>query len=660
MIIDVALGLPVDKIFKYYLPEGFKKIEPGVRVRVPFRNMEKIGYVVGFDKAEMEGLKNVKEVIDKEPLLDNDMLDLTRWMSGRYYASWGECIEASLPGALRKDKVSVTPRKEYFIKADKNFLKPVHLTSAQKEVLGVIKSRLSKGFNTFLLHGVTGSGKTEVYIRTIEDVLKQGKSAIVLVPEIALTPQTISRFKTRLGENISVLHSSLTSAQRFQEWRKLKTGENKVCIGTRSAIFAPIDSLGLIVIDEEHESSYKQNETPRYHAREVAFKRAQQARCALILGSATPSLESYYKAKKGKYTLLNLPERVEKKEMPEVGIVDLKTVKRRGFKPLIFSPALKQELMAVIDRGMQAILFLNRRGFSTFISCNSCGYVAQCPKCNLALTFHSKESSLVCHYCNYRQDKPLICPQCESRYLSFRGFGTQRVDSELHKMFPGIRTARLDSDALKQKGRLEEIIEDFRARKTDILIGTQIVAKGHDFPDVELVGVILADLSLNIIDFRAGERTFSLLTQVAGRSGRGQRKGRVIIQTYNPAHCTIKTSLNHDYRHFYSEEIKRRNQLGFPPFNELVKLEIRHKSEEKVKNVAGMIKEQINALGQDVCDVLGPAPHPVPKISSFYRWTLLLRGKNVEQMIRLLYNIIGFRKRVQGAVIVVDVNPYED
>ncbi|MDP8233295.1 MAG: primosomal protein N' [Candidatus Saelkia tenebricola] len=660
MVIDVALGLPIDKIFKYYYPLDSQEIISGVRVRIPFRNTEEIGYVVSSTEGKMEGLKEIKEIIDVEPVIDKEMLELTRWMSERYFASWGECIEASLPSALRKGKISSSPRKEYFLKTDESFLKPVNLTVAQKQVLGIIDSKLPNGFNAFLLHGVTSSGKTEVYIRTIEDILTQGKSAIVLVPEIALTPQTISRFKARLRENVSVLHSKLTEAQKFQEWRKLKTGQNKVCIGTRSAIFAPLKNLGLIVIDEEHESSYKQNENPRYHAREVALKRAHQSGCGLILGSATPSLESYYKAERGEYTLLELPERVEKKKMPQVGIVDLKTVKRKRFTPLIFSPALKEELRSVIDRDMQAILFLNRRGFSTFISCANCGYVAQCAKCNLALTFHSKESVLICHYCNKREDKPLICPECDSRYLSFKGFGTQRVESELAKMFPAIRIGRLDSDVLKQRGRLEEIIEDFRARKIDVLVGTQIVAKGHDFPDVELVGVILADLSLNIVDFRSGERTFSLLTQVAGRSGRGTGKGRVIIQTYNPDHFTIKTSLNHDYKSFYLEEIKRRKQLGFPPFNELIKLEIRHKSEEKAKKVSDMIKEQLNEQGLDACDILGPAPHPVPKIRTLYRWTLLLKCENVEGIMRLLYNIIGFRKRIQGANIIVDVNPYED
>ena len=660
MLINVVFGLAVDRAFSYSLPSGIDKVEIGSRVKAPFRNSIKIGYVVGFDQSRKSfpGLKSIISVLDREPLLNKEMLQLSRWLSSYYYSSWGEAIEAIVPSLLRKGKDSHGPRKEYLTLADESFIRPKVLTRDQKDVLGEINKSLGV-FNTFLLHGVTGSGKTEVYIKLIEEVLSQGKSAIVLVPEIAITPQTISRFKKCLGDNISVLHSRLTEAQRFKEWKKLKDKENKVAIGTRSAIFAPLEDVGLIVIDEEHDSSYKQGETPRYHARDVASERAKFNNCPLILGSATPALESYYKAKNGEYILLNLPKRVKEQKLPLVGVVDLKTIKRRGVASVIFTPPLKSKLEDVLSRGMQAILFLNRRGFSTFIYCQKCGYTAKCKRCDIALTYHSRSKELVCHYCNYRNTLFELCPQCHSKYLSLQGIGTQRVISELGKLFPSVRAERLDSDSLAKRGELDRIISRFREKKIDVLVGTQIVAKGHDFPHVELVGVILADLSLNILDFRAGENTFSLITQVAGRSGRGDNRGSVIIQTYNPEHFTIKTSVNHDYEGFYNQEIKRRREIDFPPFSELIKVEFRHKDEKKAKKVAEKVKTKlVSPLGERV-EVLGPAPSPIKKKKDIYRWNIIVKTKSVEQTSRLLYNIIGYNRCLDGVNILVDVNPYE-
>ncbi len=659
MVANVVFGLPINKVFNYYLPDGVENSPLGVRVRAPFNNKEEIGYLIGVEEIQMQGLKKIVEIIDKEPILDKDILELISWMAKHYFSSQGECIEASIPPLLRKGRSSIKPRLEYEIKPDESFNAPLMLTEAQTEAFNTLKADIWENQGVFLLYGVTGSGKTEIYIKIIEEVLKKGRGAIILVPEIALTPQTISRFKKRLGENISVFHSGLTEAQRFKEWNNIKTNKTNICIGTRSAIFAPLKNLGLIIVDDEHESSYKQEDMLRYHARDVAIKRGEISNCSVILGSATPSLESYYKAKKGEYRLLVLPERVSEKKMPEVRIVDLKSVRHKKGMPLIFSPQLIEELRAVLERKMQAILFLNRRGFSTYVTCLSCGYVAKCVKCSIALTYHSKLGVLICHHCNYSQKKPSICPECNRKYLSFSGFGTQRVESELHKIFSGIRSARLDSDALSKRGSLDEIIDNFRNRKIDVLIGTQIVAKGHDFPDVELVGVILADLSLNIIDFRAGERTFSLLTQVAGRSGRGDKEGRVIIQTYNPEHYTIKTSLKHDYISFYEEEIERRKLLKLPPFSKLVKIEVRHKDENKLKRVIESIKKKL-LLKIPAADVLGPAPNAVNRIRNLYRWALLAKGEDVEELNSLLYSIIGFRRKIEGANIIVDVNPYED
>ncbi|MDD5613460.1 MAG: primosomal protein N' [Candidatus Omnitrophica bacterium] len=660
MIANVVFGLPVDKVFSYSVPAG-SQIKIGCRIKAPFRNSVRVGYVVGFsekNKVDFD-IKSITEILDGEPFLSGEILELTRWMSSYYYLSWGEAIEAALPGALRKGRMTSNPRQGYFFEKDKYFVRPSELTEHQKKSLSQINQ--NSGFNVFMLYGVTGSGKTEVYIRAIERVLAGGGSAAMLVPEIALTPQTVSRFISCLGDEISVFHSRLTEAQRFQEWLKLKEGINKVCIGTRSSIFAPLKNLKLIVIDEEHDSSYKQQDSPRYHARDVALKRAQICRCPVILGSATPSLESFYKAVSKKYYLLELPDRVEKKSMPDVGVVDLTTVKRRSSRSMVFSPALESELKDVLGRHMQAILFLNRRGFSTFVYCSKCGYVSKCPGCNVALTYHIKTKTLLCHYCSHKELVPEACPNCRGGYLNMRGIGTQRVESELHKIFPNsVRTARLDSDVLKKRGELERIIEAFKNKDIDVLIGTQIVAKGHDFPDVELVGVILADLSLNIIDFRADENTFSMLTQVAGRSGRGENRGKVIVQTYNPDHFAIQTSLNHDYKSFYAQEIEKRKQLGFPPFNDLIKMEFRHKDEKKVKQAAQRVKDKIASVSKGAYQVLGPAPHPVRKKNNVYRWNIIIKVKNIEQASRMLYNIIGYNKRVDGVNIVVDVNPRED
>jgi primosomal protein N' (replication factor Y) (superfamily II helicase) len=660
MLINVVFGLAVDKVFSYSLPSDIGRVELGFRVKAPFRNGVKIGYVVGIDKKAkvFPGLKNIHAVLDKESFLNSEMLQLSRWLASYYYCSWGEAIEAMLPSILRKDRCSYGPRKDYLTLADEGFIRPKDLTEAQKKVLKKITERLDS-FNTFLLHGVTGSGKTEVYIKLIEDVLSRGRSAIVLVPEIAITPQAISRFKKCLGDNISVLHSSLTEAQRFKEWKKLKDKESAVVIGTRSAIFAPLENIGLIVIDEEHDSSYKQNETPRYHARDVAFQRAKFNNCPLLLGSATPALESYYKAKNGSYFLLNLPERVKEQRLPLVGIVDLKTIKRKSIAAMIFTPPLKSKIEEVLNRGMQAILFLNRRGFSTFIHCQKCGYVAKCKSCDIALTYHAGSKLLICHYCNYKEKLSELCPQCKGKYLSLRGIGTQRVISELYKLFPSVKAERLDSDSLSKRGELDRIISRFKERKIDILVGTQIVAKGHDFPHVELVGIILADLSLNILDFRAGESTFSLITQVAGRSGRGENRGSVIIQTYNPEHFTIKTSVDHDYESFYDQEIRRREEIDFPPFSELIKIEFRHKDEKRVKKVVEIVKKRLTEPLDSRVEVLGPAPSPVKKKRNLYRFNIIVKTKNVEETSRLLYNIIGYNRSLDGVNIIVDVNPYE-
>lgn len=658
MIARVAVNLPLDKIFSYLVPPEYREnIKVGQVVVVPFRNRNIYGYVVALENKK--NYFNLKTIIElKEEYLTQDLIELSHWLASYYYASLGECMSAMLPSAVKKQ---TRARKRYIIEREKGYRAPRKLSTAQEKALNEIIPYIEASeHKVFLLYGVTGSGKTEVYIRAIERALSKGRGAIILVPEIALTPQTIARFYHRFGDIISVMHSKLTEGQRYQEWQKLKKGVSKIAIGARSAIFAPIAELGLIVVDEEHEISYKQKETPRYHAREVAIKRAQLLNIPIILGSATPSLETFYHAKNGKYVLLQLPQRIKKRKLPQIEIVDMRLEKRYPPIKSIFSQRLILELKKTIDDGNQAILFLNRRGFATYIYCSRCGYVMRCPRCEIALTYHSMRKILLCHYCNYTTEATLICPGCNGNYLSYRGIGTQKVESQLQRILPAAKSERLDSDAITIRGKLEQIIKNFRARKIDILVGTQLVAKGHDFPQVNLVGVILADMSLNIIDFRADERTFSLLTQVAGRAGRGKERGKVIIQTYNPEHPAIRYAIKHDYLSFYKEEIKKRKELNFPPFSHFIRLTFKAKKEENAIKASNFLKEEMAKLGGKRLKLLGPAPHPVVKLKRYYRWQLVIVGKEIEYILRLLYNIIGYKRRLRGCEVIVDVDPYED
>ena len=444
--------------------------------------------------------------------------------------------------------------------------------------------------STFLLHGVTGSGKTEVYLQAIAHALEQGKGAIVLVPEISLTPQTVERFKARFSSGplqtlVAVLHSHLSAGERHDEWHKIRQGRARIAIGARSAIFAPVEPLGLIVVDEEHEHSYKQEEAPRYHARDVAIVRGQMEGAVVVLGSATPSLESYYNCGKGKYALLKLLERADDKKMPIVRIVDMRQTVRPGKAVPIFSPQLKEAIARRVEQKEQVILFLNRRGYSTSLQCPLCGYVAECPNCSVSLTYHRHENKLCCHICAHVEPVPAVCPndKCRNPGIRYSGLGTQKVEATLAKLFPQARTVRMDSDALKRKEDYRRILGDFRVGKIDILVGTQMIAKGLHFPNVTLVGIIYADLALHQPDFRAGERTFQLLTQVAGRAGRGDIEGEVIVQAFTPFHPSIQFARRHDFEGFYEQEMEFREQLKYPPVSRIALLTLKGRNEEKVK-----------------------------------------------------------------------------
>ncbi len=512
---------------------------------------------------------------------------------------------------------------------------PLTLTSAQRSALGAIKENLLKvngSPSVFLLHGVTGSGKTEVYLQALAEVVKQGKRGIVLVPEIALTTQTIERFASRFPRKVAVLHSKLSLGERYDEWRRIRNGEFDVVIGSRSAIFAPQPNLGLIVIDEEHEWTYKQDNSPCYHARNVAIKLAELTGAVVIMGTATPDVETFYYAQRGDYHLLQLPERVTPSEntpLPQVKVVDLREELKAGNRSL-FSRSLSQAIKESITHGGQVILFLNRRGSATFVQCRNCGFVIRCKHCEVTLTCHWNENILLCHQCNYHTPVPRTCPRCFSPRIKFLGVGTQKLEQEASLSFPHARLLRWDSDVTKSKHSHQEILDKFRAHKADILIGTQIIAKGLDLPRVTLVGVISADTGLNLPDFRAGERAFQLLCQVAGRAGRGSLGGQVIIQSYSPEHYAIQAASKYDYATFYNKEINFRRQLRNPPFSRLASLTYSHANDSacqrETERMKHLLTEEIDSRGIADLSLIGPAPAFIHRLRGRFRWQLILRG----------------------------------
>jgi primosomal protein N' (replication factor Y) len=665
--VQVALGLPVDKTFIYSIPENLQKvIKIGQRIEVPFGQRVKIGYIVGWlNKTVIKDVKPIGNILDQEPLLDKQMLQLTRKVADYYCASWGEVIEAATPANIRKRRRKIKENGQLLLHSQNLRLgaqeEKFSLSPQQRQVLNLIKKSIEKRrHEIFLLYGITASGKTEVYLQAIASVLAQGKSSIVLVPEISLTPQTVERFRSRFGKKVALMHSRLLARQKTAYWQMIRKGQAQIVIGPRSAIFAPVKDLGLIVIDEEHETAYKQQDTtPRYHAREVAIMRARLTQSTVILGSATPSLESFYNACKGRFKLLCLPARVTKRNLPQVEIVDMRkeiTLRRRRVN--IFSRTLEAEMRQVMQNKEQAILFLNRRGFATFISCTKCGYVAKCKRCNVSLTHHYATKKLNCHYCNYQVEPPQICPQCNSNYLNYFGLGTEKVESEMHRLFPQAQIARLDTDVTVKRNAHVKILNDFKTGKIDILIGTQMVAKGLDFPRVSLVGVISADTALNLPDFRSGERTFNLLTQVAGRAGRGQCEGKVVIQTYVPAHYAIVASTTHDYFQFYKREIKSRRALKLPPYIHLVILTLRGRSQKKVEEIADDLSANLKKKkASKSIQILGPAPDVVSRVRGNYRWNVMLKGSSGQRLVQLLRKTIDDFRRYKGAILSIDVDP---
>ncbi len=518
----------------------------------------------------------------------------------------------------------------------------------------------TNSYEQFLLYGVTGSGKTEVYLQLIGKALEQNKTAIVLVPEISLTPQMIDRFIARFNKDeIAVLHSKLSIGERYDEWNKIKEGKAKIIIGARSAIFAPTENIGIIIIDEEHDSSYKSEAIPKYDAKEIAKKIAKENDCPLVLGSATPDLVTYYKARQGKITLLELTKRANNSKLPEVEIVDLKMELANGNRSML-SVKLHDEIEQNLKEKRQTILFLNRRGFSTFIMCRECGYTVKCKNCNISMTYHKTENKLKCHYCGYEENVVTICPECHSDKIRYFGTGTQKLEQEINKIFPEAATIRMDIDTVTKKNSHEEILNKFKDENIDILIGTQMVVKGHHFPNVTLVGVIAADSSFNIDDYRANERTFQILTQVAGRAGREQLDGKVIIQTYNPDNFSIICAQKQDYKMFYNTEIALREQLKYPPFCDIILIGFNSLSEKEIMDASTKVYNYLKAnLNGQEFNVLKPMPSPIDKIQNRYRWRIIIKGNITETANNVLNTCLRkfYNSNYKNTRVSVDVNP---
>jgi len=785
---QVAIPVHLTKLFTYRLPPSMQRAaRVGSRVMVQLGTKPLTGYIVallprlrsGTSLIESE-IKDVQELLDVDPSLTPEVLELTRWVSDYYVAPWGEVLRAALPAGINatvEQTVSITPagreklssieesnnakvpmralrllahegeielkafclrmgtarppkwlrelEQEGFIErsyrtsstptrvkrrkavrlADRAADLSAHsegskprVTKAQQRVVetlrmnqgemavtdlmkaspvsesairtllkrGIIEQfeqevrrdplaraelpakenfKLSsaqsaalraitnpdggRGFAAMLLHGVTGSGKTEVYIRAMRAALERDRGAMMLVPEIALTPILSRRLRAHFGDEIAIFHSSLSKGERFDEWSRLRRGEAHVVLGTRSAIFAPVKNLGLIIVDEEHDTSYRQAESPFYNARDTAIVRARNEAAVVVLGSATPSLESFHNAQTGKYGYLHLPERIANRPLAEAEIIDMREVFARHKRPVIFSEELLNAVEETNQRGDQSIILLNRRGYSSFILCRSCGESIMCPNCDVTLTYHRADRTLVCHYCNHRQRAPSQCPVCGSKYIYYVGEGTEQIEEVLRKRFPQLRIGRIDRDTKSRRHEFEKTLLDFSKGELDTLVGTQMLAKGHDFPNVTLVGVLSVDAGLALPDFRAGERAFQLITQVAGRAGRGDKAGRVLIQSYHPHHYALRHARAQDFRGFYAEEIRHRRNHGYPPFVALALLLSHHKDPARARNMAlELRKALVEANRENACRILGPAPAPLARLRGEHRIQLLVKSRS--------------------------------
>ena len=723
-IIINSEAVQIDRPFTYKVNSKDKDIiQIGHRVKVPFGigNKKVEGFVIGLKCELEEDIKRIKEIVqilDKDPILSRDDLKLISFLRENYLCKYIDAIRTIIPvgllsGIKNKTKSVIVFNRElegryknkdnyielietvlrqdgllskselineygfssYSInklieggflsvqeKVDYRFNKREYERSYKKELNPEQKNAVETIINSnkrgFLINGVTGSGKTEVYMNLIEDVLNKGKSAIVLVPEIALTPQMIENFKGRFGRDVSLYHSKLSVGERFDEWYRLKRGDARLVIGARSALFLPVDNLGLIVVDEEHENTYKSEINPKYDTKEVVKFISEIKDCKYIFASATPSISSYYSSLNGDLQLIQMKNRVDNNELPNMEIVDMREeLKAKNLS--LLSRKLEAEIQNALDRKEQIILFLNRRGFSTFVSCRSCGYVFKCEDCDTSLTYH-KNGYLVCHYCGKAQKEVKVCPKCQSKYVKYFGAGTERVEAEVKKKFSDAKILRMDVDTTKGKDSHEKIYNSFKNGEADILIGTQMIAKGLDFKNVTLVGILAADISLNIPDYRAGERTFQIITQVAGRAGRGEKEGRVIVQSYTPDNRILKLALSNDYQGLFNEEIQLRKLMDNPPFTDILVINAACIDEEKLKSfVKNVAKELIESLEDEDAQLLGPVPCIVRKIKENFRWQIIIKG-NINKVLRskIKDRLYELNKNVYNEIRVnIDINP---
>lgn len=718
-------AIEIDRPFTYKVKEELLDIiEIGHRVKVPFgvKNKPTEAFVLGL---KCEGIENVKKIkyissiLDDIPILTRDDLKLVDFLRENYLCKYIDAIRTIIPSGLskgikNKKKTVIVFNKELDgkLKDKDNYVKIVNLIKEKdgeltkseiindyslssyslnkliengylltedrvvyryntrsyiEESKNVLNDEQKNAFNKilnsdkkgFLLKGVTGSGKTEVYMNLVGETLKEGKSAIVLVPEISLTPQMIERFKGRFGKNVALFHSKLSQGERFDEWYRIKKGEARLVVGARSAIFLPLDNLGIIIIDEEHENTYKSEQNPKYLTKEVAKFLSEIKGCKYILGSATPSIETYYEALNGKLELVEIKNRVSNRPLPQMEIVDMREeLKSRNLS--LLSRSLYNEMKETLERKEQIILFLNRRGFSSFVSCRSCGYVFKCPECDLSMTYH-KNGYLICHYCGRAQREQKVCPECGSKYVKFFGAGTQRVEEEVKKYFPKARVMRMDVDTTRNKDSHENIYNAFKSGEGDVLIGTQMVSKGLDFKNVTLVGVLAADISLNIPDYRSSERTYQIITQVAGRAGRGEKKGKVVIQTYTPNSLSLQYAIENNYNDLYDEEIKVRKIMNYPPFSTIFLINSISKDERKLKEFMNKVGESLRKLldSRENIQILGPVPCIITKLKDNYRWQIIIKG-NLDNKLKLKIKDILYElnKSVYNEIrISMDINP---
>lgn len=657
--LEIVLNIPLNQTFTYsYIPSTDEKKdllpEIGKRAEIRFGNRKMTGFIVNISDeipkncpVSSDKIRSIIKVIDKEPLFNSEIFEMAIWISKYYICSIGEAVFSIIPSSGKRE--SNIPSFSF---EDDLAEKSANILSEEQE-LAVNDILKESDCNYHYLYGPTGTGKTEVFLQAAEKILSKGKGVIYLVPEIGLTPQVVKAVTERFGDTAAVIHSGLTPSQKLAEWRKIMHKDARIVIGARSAVFAPVPNLGMIIIDEEHDGSYKSGDTPRYHARQAAMHRCSLLKIPLIMGSATPSVEAYYLMKQGKIIRHTLTKRLAGGSMPTIKCIDLSKTNNTG----CICDELANEIRKTIDNKKQVILFLNRRGFTHFFRCNTCGFELVCKNCSVPLTYHKNENRLRCHYCGWSIEPPDSCPQCSSLDIGYAGFGTEYIETETRTKFPNARIIRIDRDSLTKKGELQEKLDSFRNGDYDIMLGTQMVAKGLNFPKLQLVGVILADTGLHMPDFRASERTFSLITQVSGRAGRYFPDGKVIVQSYNPLREPIKFSCDGNINKFYQYELQQRELLEFPPFSRLVRLVFRSSIQNQAEATAQQASIIISKFLEKKGDVIGPAECPILKISQNYRYQLILRSKNISYLQEAASNLIYNYSHPQSVYIECDVDP---